>query len=46
VLQRLRRMPEDERHALLGSEEFKSKYSTAEWQMLSDISQNMPIPGR
>jgi hypothetical protein len=46
VLQRLRRMPEDERHALLGSEEFKSKYSASEWQMLSDISQNFPIPGR
>ena len=46
VLQRLRRMPEDERHALLGSEEFKSKFSASEWQMLSDISQNFPLPVR
>jgi hypothetical protein len=46
VLQRLRRMPEDERHALLGSEEFKSKFSVSEWQMLSDISQNFPLPVR
>jgi hypothetical protein len=46
VLQRLRRMPEEERHALLGSEEFKSRFEPAEWEMLSDISQNFPIPAR
>jgi|GEM_PF-1643566 hypothetical protein len=46
VLQRLRRMPEDERNALLSSEMFKSKYSAADLQMLSDISQNYPLPTR
>ena len=46
VLQRLRRMPESERQPLLESDQFKSSFSTAEWQMLSDISQNFPLPGR
>jgi Protein of unknown function (DUF3106) len=41
-LQKLRRMPEDEREAHLASEDFKSKFSPAEQQMLSDISENMP----
>ena len=46
VLQRLRVMPEDKRNALLGSEGFKNRFSAAELQMLSDISQNYPLPGR
>jgi hypothetical protein len=46
VLQRLRLMPEDKRNALLNSEEFKSRFSPAEVQMLTDISQNYPLPGR
>ena len=46
VLQRLRSMPEDRRNALLSSEAFKNRFSASEWQMLSDISQNYPLPGR
>ena len=46
VLQRLRLMPEDQRNALLNSEEFKNRFSPAEVQMLTDISQNYPLPGR
>jgi hypothetical protein len=44
VLQRLRVMPEDRRNALLNSEEFKNRFSASELQMLTDISQNYPIP--
>jgi hypothetical protein len=39
-------MPEDKRNALLNSEAFKNRYSASEFQMLTDISQNYPIPGR
>jgi hypothetical protein len=39
-------MPEDRRNALLGSEAFKNRFSPAELQMLADISQNYPLPGR
>ena len=46
VLQRLRRMPEDKRDALLNSPAFKDRFSASEWQMLADISQNYPLPGR
>jgi hypothetical protein len=46
VLQRLRRMPEDRRDALLNSQAFKDRFSPSEWQMLADISQNYPLPGR
>jgi hypothetical protein len=46
VLQHLRLMPEDKRNAMLNSEEFKSRFSPAEVQMLTDISQNYPLPGR
>jgi Protein of unknown function (DUF3106) len=46
VLQRLRLMPEDKRSALLNSEAFKNRFSEAELQMLADISQNYPLPGR
>ena len=46
VLQRLRRMPEARRDALLNSQEFKEKFSASEWQMLAEISQNYPLPGR
>jgi Protein of unknown function (DUF3106) len=46
VLQRLRRMPEDRRNALLNSEAFKNRFSASEVQMLTDIAQNYPLPGR
>ena len=45
-LVQLSRMPEADRQARLSSEEFKSKYSETELQMLSDISQNYPFPGK
>ena len=46
VLQRLRAMPENKRNELLNSQAFKDRFSASELQMLSDISQNYPIPGR
>src|SRR5450759_1371201 len=46
VLQRLRLMPEERRNALLNSEAFKNRFSASEVQMLSEISQNYPFPGR
>jgi hypothetical protein len=46
VLQRLRRMPEDRRNALLNNEAFKNRFSASEVQMLTDIAQNYPLPGR
>jgi hypothetical protein len=46
VLQRLRLMPEERRSALLNSEAFKNRFSPAEVQMLTDISENYPLPGR
>jgi hypothetical protein len=46
VLQRLRLMPEERRSALLNSEEFKNRFSASEVQMLTDISENYPLPGR
>jgi hypothetical protein len=46
VLQRLRLMPEARRDALLNSQAFKDRFSAPEWQMLAEISQNYPLPGR
>src|SRR5260370_34853401 len=46
VLQRLRLMPEDKRNAMLNIEEFKNRFSPAKAQMLTDTSQNYPLPGR
>jgi Protein of unknown function (DUF3106) len=46
VLQRLRLMPEDRRNSLLNGDAFKNRFSPAELQMLTDISQNYPLPGR
>ena len=46
VLQRLRHMPEERRNALLNSPAFKNRFSAAEVQMLTEISQNYPLPGR
>lgn len=46
VLQRLRLMPEERRNTLLNSEGFKNRFSPAELEMLTDISQNYPLPGR
>jgi Protein of unknown function (DUF3106) len=42
-MQKLRRMPESQREARVASEEFKSKFSPAEQQMLSDVSQYLPL---
>jgi hypothetical protein len=39
-------MPEERRSALLNSEAFKNRFSPAEVQMLTDISENYPLPGR
>jgi hypothetical protein len=46
VLQRLRLMPEARRNALLNSDAFKNRFSADEVQMLTDISENYPLPGR
>ncbi len=46
VLQRLRTMPEERRTRLLNSDAFKNRFSPAELEMLSEISQNYPLPGR
>jgi hypothetical protein len=46
VLQRLRLMPEDRRNRLLNSDAFKNRFSPAELEMLTEISQNYPLPGR
>lgn len=46
VLQRLRRMPEERRNARLNGPALKNRFSAAELQMLADISQNYPLPGR
>ena len=45
-LGQLGRMPDSERQARLNSEDFKSRFSPTELQMLSDISQNYPFPGK
>jgi hypothetical protein len=42
----LSRMPDSERQAKLNSEDFKGRFSPSEIQMLSDISQNYPFPGK
>jgi hypothetical protein len=39
-------MPEVRRNTLLNSDEFKNRFSPAELQMLTDISENYPLPGR
>ena len=46
VLRRLRLMPEDRRNGLLNSEAFKNRFSASEVQMLTEIAQNYPLPGR
>jgi hypothetical protein len=43
-VQKLRRVPESERQGRLASGEFKAKFSPAEQQILSDVSENMPLP--
>jgi hypothetical protein len=43
-LEALRGMPEADRDARIQSEEFRSKYSLPEQQMLQDLSENLPIP--
>ncbi len=42
----LRALPEPERSARLASEEFRSSYSPAEREMLSDLAENYPFIGR
>ena len=44
VLQRLRNMPEARRDAMLNSEAFRNRFSPAELEMLTEISQNYPLP--
>src|SRR6185369_13591392 len=46
VLHRLRAMPEDRRTKLLNSDGFKTRFTPAELEMLSEISQNYPLPAR
>ena len=43
---RLSRLSEGEREAKLASEEYKTRFSAAELQMLSDISRDFPFPGK
>ena len=45
-LLQLGRMPDSERQARLNNEEFKSRFSSVELQMLSDIAENYPFPGK
>jgi hypothetical protein len=44
ALQRLRSLPEDQREALLNREQFRARFSPTELQMMTDISQNYPLP--
>ena len=49
VVQELRvlwRLPEDQRQARLNSEDYKTRFSPAELQMLNEISITNPLPGR
>jgi hypothetical protein len=41
--EQLRRLPADERNARMNSEEFRNRYSPREQQLLSDLSNAMPI---
>jgi hypothetical protein len=45
-LVKLHRMPESERSGRIASEEFKSKFTPAEQQMLAEISPYFPFSGR
>ncbi|HEY2845037.1 MAG TPA: DUF3106 domain-containing protein [Bryobacteraceae bacterium] len=45
AFQRLRRLPESQRRELLASERFRSRFSSAEQQMIADLSENLPPPG-
>ncbi len=42
----LSRMPEDARRARLSSDAFKSRFTTAEQQALSDLSEYYPVPAK
>jgi hypothetical protein len=46
ALNQLSRLTPEEREARLASEPFKSRFSTTELQMLSDLSDNFPVPGK
>jgi hypothetical protein len=46
ALNRLSRLSPEERQARLNSEAFKNRFSPAELQMLSDLTENSPLPGR
>jgi hypothetical protein len=43
-MRRLREMPEADRQARVDSEEFRSRYSPEEREMLQDLSENLPPP--
>jgi len=44
AFQRLRRMPEERRQAAIGSEQFRNRFTPAELQMITDLSENLPPP--
>lgn len=46
ALRQLARLSPEEREARLNNEKFKSRFSPAELQMLSVISENYPFPGK
>ena len=43
ALQRLRRLPDSERRAVLGRAPFRARFTPAEQQILSDLSENLPL---
>jgi hypothetical protein len=45
AFQRLRRMPEAQRQARLNSEGFRNRFTPAEQQMITDLSEDLPPPG-
>jgi len=45
-LRQLWHMPEDQRQARLNSDDYKSRFSPAELEMLGTISASNPLPGR
>jgi len=46
ALNQLSRLTPEEREARLAAEPFKSRFSATELQMLSDLSNNFPVPGK
>ncbi len=44
AFQRLRRLPDAERRAVLVRDQFRSRFSATELQMIADLSENLPPP--